>query len=708
MTAEKRIRYGLYPALALLIVLPAMAQADESSFGEQSLGGRTPAGWACQKCLPATGWELDVEGGPAYVNDDAFRFGDYTGLDEAGVYLFGDIFGRYRDEDANYLIFEGYARGADANALFIKGGKQSLYELRASYQTIPRRFFDSTVTPYAGNGSDGLTLPQNWVRAPTTGQMTALAGTAAPVSIGWDRDIYGLGFDISPTQRWKFLVDYTRQEREGLNRSSGSFLFNAVEFATPIDYASDDLEVALKYSADIWQVGVTYFGSVFSNDNSSLTWDNPYTALPGVDTGQLALPPDNESHQVSLAGSVVLPARTTVNGQLSFGHMTQNNDLLPYTTNTLLPTNPLPATSTDGEVDTLNLNLRAVGSPWRGVTLEGELRYNDFNNKKPVNEYDYVVTDSVPAAIPASNTAYDYERRNIKLRAEYRTKVGVKLYAGLDNENFERTRQDRTRTTTNLLWFRLRTRLGDNADLDLDLFAEDRDGSDYDTVDNPAAPENPLMRKYNMANRERTGFRLHGSIFGGERTDFGWEYEYAKDSYNESEIGLTDSTYQHLGADFTYLFSQTASVYASVYNEQIETDQSNSQSFSDPDWSASSDDQFTTVIIGVTYPGLVGPLDANFDYTWSKSVGETHNDTSGLMTSFPDQHSTRQNIRLGFSYPYSESLSISFDYFFESLDSNDWALDGVGPDTIPNLLALGANAWNYNASTFYLSVRYQL
>jgi hypothetical protein len=39
-------------------------------------------------------------------------------------------------------------------------------------------------------------LPANWVRAPTTGQMTALTGAAAPMALGWDRDIYGLGFDL--------------------------------------------------------------------------------------------------------------------------------------------------------------------------------------------------------------------------------------------------------------------------------------------------------------------------------------------------------------------------------------------------------------------------------------------------------------------------------------------------------------------------------
>jgi len=118
----------------------------------------------------------------------------------------------------------------------------------------------------------------------------------------------------------------------------------------------------------------------------------------------------------------------------------------------------LPATSADARIDTLNVNLRAVSSPWSGVTLEGELRYNDFDNKKSVNGFNYIVTDTVPAPNSVPNTAYDYERREIRLRGEYRTKIGLKLYAGLDNERFERNRQDRSRTTTNRLWFRLRSR----------------------------------------------------------------------------------------------------------------------------------------------------------------------------------------------------------------------------------------------------------
>jgi zinc transporter ZupT len=64
--------------------------------------------------------------------------------------------------------------------------------------------------------------------------------------------------------------------------------------------------------------------------------------------------------------------------------------------------------------------------------------------------------------------------------------------------------------------------------------------------------------------------------------------------------------------------------------------------------------------------------------------------------------------KLGVSYPYSESLTFGFDYIYEKFSSSDWHLDDVEPNTIPNLLALGANAWNYDTSVLYFNVRYQL
>jgi MtrB/PioB family decaheme-associated outer membrane protein len=666
-----------------------------------------PEGW-CAKCVPAEGWEVDIKAGSLWVSDDEFAFGDYTGLDDNGFYAAGDALALYRDNAGNYVNFEAYLYSPDSLGFFIEGGRQSIFELRAGYQAIPRRFFDATTSPYLGNGSALLTLPDTWVRAPNTQSMTALTTTLAPVTIERDWDIYRFGADYVPASNWTLRTDYKHTDRQGQQRSAASFLFGGVEFAGPVDYSSDDLELEVAYATERWQSSLTYYGSVFSNADNSVQLANPFTSGTGAATGELALPPDNESHQLALAGAVVLPMRTTLNGQLSYGHMTQNERLLPYTTNGLLGAGALPASSANTEVDLLNANIRAVTSPTRQLTLEGEFRYNDFNNKTPVSTYNYVNTDSVLAPNSVTNSAYDYERRTLLLRGDYRLNSNLKLNAGVKNERVVRNRSDRTRTTTDRAWVGLRSRLGNTADVTAEVFSEDRGGSDYTTIVNPAAQENPLMRKYNLADRERRGLRLSGSSYRLEGVDIGWEFEYSQDDYAGAAIGLLETQYLRAGADVSLMLIETASLYASFYTEHIENDQANSQTFSLPDWTATTDDTFSTTTFGINAPELLGTLDATLEYTWSRSVGETSSVTNGLANSFPDLRTKEHQVRAGLSYPYSAQLSFGLDYQYENLDSADWSLDGVDAATIANFLALGADPWNYQVSVVYLSVRYAL
>ena len=57
-------------------------------------------------------------------------------------------------------------------------------------------------------------------------------------------------------------------------------------------------------------------------------------------------------------------------------------------------------------------------------------------------------------------------------------------------------------------------------------------------------------------------------------------------------------------------------------------------------------------------------------------------------------------------YPYNKSLSIGFNYMYEKFNTHDWALEGVEASTVPNLLSLGADPFNYDVHVFYLNLRY--
>ncbi len=671
-----------------------------------ALGQEVPAQWSCAACDPGPGWTLDLALAPAYVADDAYRFGDYTGLDDKGAYLFGAARGEYVDDKAGYFYFDGHALNPDFTGLFVEGGRQGRYEVRGAYQSIPRRFYDAALTPFSGSGSDLLALPDDWVRAPVTGAMSALPESLEPVSIGRDLDVLKLGMSILPSSRWKIDADYRRQTKKGRSLSSGSFLFSAAEFTSPVDYTTDDLELGLSFSGEGWQTQLRYLGSYFDNGNDRLTWQNPFSAVPGADNGNQSLAPDNELHQISLGGALRLPKRTVFSGQLAFGMLSQDEKLEPYTLNQLIATSPLPRASADADADTLNLNLRAVSSPWRRVTVEGELRYNRFDNEKPANDYDHVITDSIRVDPEVRNLAYDYERTELKLRAEYRPGRRLKLHAGIDSKRFERNAQDRSRTDTDKFWFRLHQRLGDTADLDFDLFTEQRDGDGYDPQSRLAGEQNPLMRKYNLSDRSRYGIRLKGSVFPAERWDFGWELEYGEDDYTETDIGLTGSSYARVGLDLSWLIGRQGSLYSNLYTETVDAIQANSQRFSDPDWTATTTDHFDGAVVGFDHPALIGSLGMNVSYTFSRGRGETVKNTSGLEDTFPDLNSRRHRLDLELTYPLGESWTLGFNYLYESVRSDDWALDGLDPDTLPNLLSMSADPFNYEVNVIYLSFRY--
>ena len=539
--------------------------------------------------------------------------------------------------------------------------------------------------------------------------MTELGNALQQVKIERDWDIYQLGAAFTPASRWALDVNYRHQAREGNSISSGSFFFAATTFAAPVDDSTDELELSALYNGDTWQVSASYWGILFDNKVSSLTWDNPYTAqAPGTDSGQLARAPDNESHQLKLAGSAFLPGHTTLTGQISVGQMNQNDAFLPFTTNTQIATAPLPSASANAKVDTTNLMLRVTSSPTRKFTIEGEFRSNERDNRTPEQVFNYVVTDVFNAPNSATNVAYDYERNDFRLRGEYRITPRIRVHGGYDFEEFERSFQERQSTETERFWGQIRARPIRQFDLDFKIYNEERDGSAYTPITNVPDPQNPLMRKYNMADRERRGIRANITGYATDRINLGLNAEYNEDEYTDSIIGMINNDFDHLrlGLDGSYLFRQDITLYGALFQENIEATQANSQTFSLPDWKGTTEDSFLTGNLGLQFPNLIGRWGANAQYLFTQSEGETINDTSGLVSRFPTLESKLQQLRLGFDFRYSESLSLQFNYQYERFRSGDWALEGVGPATVPNLLSLGADPVRYDAHVFFIGVRY--
>ena len=58
-------------------------------------------------------------------------------------------------------------------------------------------------------------------------------------------------------------------------------------------------------------------------------------------------------------------------------------------------------------------------------------------------------------------------------------------------------------------------------------------------------------------------------------------------------------------------------------------------------------------------------------------------------------------------YKLKDNLSIAGSYTYEHYDSHDWRYEGIGPATVPNLLALGVQPPNYSVNVLRVALRYR-
>ena len=74
----------------------------------------------------------------------------------------------------------------------------------------------------------------------------------------------------------------------------------------------------------------------------------------------------------------------------------------------------------------------------------------------------------------------------------------------------------------------------------------------------------------------------------------------------------------------------------------------------------------------------------------------------------PELESTMDSLRFELSYNASERLAIDVSARWERFEAEDWALEGVAADTIPNVLTMGANPYDYDVWVFGVGFRYSI
>jgi hypothetical protein len=245
---------------------------------------------------------------------------------------------------------------------------------------------------------------------------------------------------------------------------------------------------------------------------------------------------------------------------------------------------------------------------------------------------------------------------------------------------------------------------GETADRDID--------GNYQQVDYLKLDQNPLMRKYNMADRDRDGVEVRFTSQPTDRLSLGFKVETWSDDYDNSAVGLTSGDRDVYLADVSYALRRNLSFYGSFGSESIKSSQSGAASnvnpnTAPPNWEGKNKDDFDTASVGMRWSGL-GKWGLELDYVYAKSEGDIEIRNSGRRDEFPELNTELNRVTLGVTYDYTNRIRFRAGVLYEDYDSDDWALDGVEPDTIANVLTWGGNSPDYDVTMFSIGFRYSL
>ena len=712
--------------LILLVALLASIVGDGRAAGEQDAAedlvavdsrfNETPgaeidtSSWRCRFCPDNADqpWFLEVETGPGYVSNDSFKFGEYNGLEDKGLFLVLDVDARYRDGEANYLDISASDLGLDIRDVDIEGGKQGRYRINLLFDQIDHNELDTARTPYRGTSSQ--LLPDSWVAGSTTLAMTTLNSDLRDIDFSTRRRVLKLNSRVIQNEKWSYDVGVERQTRQGevpFGAAIGTTFADARSaiLAKPIDYVTERLELAANYRDNDGTGSISFVLSTFRNDNSSLEWENAFSV--GSTSGQLAQEPDNQMWQIGASGQYRRFENVRLNGSLTFARLTQNEDFLPYTVNSVVATPPLPRSSLDGKVDVARANANALWMLDSGSRVKLSYEYFEHVDDTDRDTYTYVIADNALTGTPRANFSYDFRTQKFGAEASRRLERNDNLSGGLEYGVYDRTYQEVEHSTETRIWTRYAKSTSANVDYSVQLEGARRDADSYEAQAELIPPENPQLRKYNLADRDRIAASFNMDFTAGERWFVSLGLDQATADYTDSSVGLTESRDMSIGFDLQYLLSDEISLTAYLDHTEISSIQDGSSLAGDPDWSAENEDRIDTLGLGLSYI----PREENFrlgiDYVHTVAIGKIDFDDVSV-TPLPDLESELDNIEIYAELDYSENLTYRASYAYEVYEEKNWNLDGVTPSTIDNVLTLGETSPDYRIGVLWMTLKYRL
>jgi len=492
--------------------------------------------------------ESKVNAGIGYVSKDNQRFGQYTGLHEDGAYPLLDVFLVKRDEGTGtWLIFSGRNLGLDNRELRFEHSRQGDWGYSIDYSQIPRYDPYTVTTTLSGIG--------------TTTQTVGGSPTAQEYHLKTERDILTIGLNKEVSNNLNFQVKFSNEKKDG-ERLWGQGHFSNWRFLTdPINQTTRQIDATFNYTTERLQLSGGYYGSSFENRNNLLN-------VPGcaIFTGcdQMALPPDNQSHQLHLAGRYSFSNTTHGTFKLAYARSTQNESFA---------TTPVAGApdSLDGRIDTTLVQAGLNARPMPKLSLRANVRYEHRDDKTPVFVY-FPSNFGTPttATSDGTNEPRDIKTTAGRFEAAYRLPNNFRLTGGLDYVQKERNSPPvrsvsyREKTDETTLRAELRRSISETLTGALSLIHSERGGSDWlvNTFVSSAtfATSSNQVAPLHLADRDRDMVRLTLNWMPTEPLSVNVRLDQARDQYSGRGFSVVDQAVrkgkaENYSVDLAYSFT---------------------------------------------------------------------------------------------------------------------------------------------------------
>jgi len=602
----------------------------------------------------------------------------------------------------------------------------------ATWDQIPMLLSRTTRSPYSLVGSNEFRLNdadqlalQGLSTTARPAYLLNLVNNSSTFDLKSKRHSAEGGFELLALKDLSFKMNVKRTMREGAQPFGISFGHGqVVEYAAPIDHTLTDFDGSAELERGNVLVRAGYSGSWFTNDVTSNLIDNPLRATDIAGTasaGRLSLPVSSTRLGVNGMISFKMPKKSRLTAYAAVSTLKDDDGLvLPQTSNSALnaPSTTLSRTTISGEAKTTAANISFVSRPSDSVSVNLRYRYFDYDNRTP----EFKATTKVAydgnistLASPLHSESFGMLRHTLDADVKFSPKGPAALTFGVTRNEEERLHRIFESTVDNSMRIKLDTLSTGLISVRAMYEYAQRRGEGFDVTILTGASEQPGMRHFDLAERNRQRFTLVTSYMPVINWTLNVSTAIGRDDYLNSEFGLRDNNHNIYSAGFegspSDRFNLGASYSYEDYNSLQRSRQANPGAQTlDPsrNWATDADDKVHSFIANMDILKIADKVDLFMRYDYNRTranyqyitgaVADRTLPTEAIVPStlptpvaLPEVKSDLTRGSVDAVYNLSNHVSLGLTFWYDKYDVQDFTLD----DKAQSSLVTGNNILLY-------------